>query len=108
MKVTYYGHSCFAIETKGKIIVTDPFISPNPLAKSIDVNAIQADYIAVSHGHEDHVADLVAVAVATIVASIPIVRYRGIAAQLIQRHASSEDIATPLAASSRTRSKAES
>lgn len=62
MKFTYYGHSCFAIETAGKKILFDPFISPNELAKDIDVNSIEADFILVSHGHGDHVADLVQIA----------------------------------------------
>jgi len=37
MKITYYGQSCFMIETKGKTILTDPFITYNELAKDIDV-----------------------------------------------------------------------
>ncbi len=62
MKFTFYGHACFAIESGGKKFLFDPFISPNELAKDIDVNSIEADYILVSHGHGDHVADLVAIA----------------------------------------------
>ena len=62
MKITYYGQSCFAIEMKGKTILTDPFISGNPLAKDIDVNTIPADYIALSHGHQDHTLDAIAIA----------------------------------------------
>jgi L-ascorbate metabolism protein UlaG (beta-lactamase superfamily) len=62
MKTTYYGHSCFAVEAAGKTLLFDPFITPNPLAKNVDVNKIAADYILVSHGHEDHLADCVAVA----------------------------------------------
>ncbi|MGN6510691.1 MAG: metal-dependent hydrolase [Chitinophaga sp.] len=58
MKFTYYGHSSFAVEISGKKIVFDPFITHNELARSIDVNRIEADYIFVSHGHADHVADL--------------------------------------------------
>ena len=65
MKVTYYGQSCFAIETKGKTILTDPFITYNELAKDIDVDSIHADYIAVSHGHQDHIADLESIATRT-------------------------------------------
>ncbi|MGZ4055239.1 MAG: metal-dependent hydrolase [Bacteroidia bacterium] len=62
MKITYYGHSCFGIEVNNKHILLDPFISPNELAKSVDINAIKADYILVSHGHYDHVADLIDIA----------------------------------------------
>ena len=62
MKVTYYGHACFSVVVGGKTLLFDPFITPNPLAKSIDARKIQADYILVSHGHEDHLADAVEVA----------------------------------------------
>ncbi|SFE10607.1 L-ascorbate metabolism protein UlaG, beta-lactamase superfamily [Chitinophaga sp. CF118] len=62
MKFTFYGHSSFAVEIKGKKIVFDPFITHNELAKSIDINKIEADYIFISHGHDDHIADLVTLA----------------------------------------------
>lgn len=60
MNFTYYGQSCFLLEADGKKFLFDPFITPNPLAKDIDITTIEADYILVSHGHGDHVADLVA------------------------------------------------
>ncbi len=62
MKLTYYGHACFAVEAGGKPLLFDPFIKPNPLAKDIDVSNIAADFILVSHGHADHVADVVDIA----------------------------------------------
>lgn len=62
MKITYYGHSCFAVETEGKVILFDPFIQPNPLAGDIDIKKIKADYLLISHGHEDHIADAVFIA----------------------------------------------
>lgn len=62
MQFTYYGHACFGIETGGEKFLFDPFISGNELAKDIDVKKIEADYILVSHGHGDHVADLVDIA----------------------------------------------
>lgn len=62
MKFTYYGHACFAVEVGGKNLLFDPFITGNPLAKEIDPQKIAADFILVTHGHGDHVADLVAIA----------------------------------------------
>ncbi len=62
MRLTYYGHACFSIEVEGKILLFDPFITGNELAKDIDVNSISADYILVSHGHQDHTLDLVTIA----------------------------------------------
>ncbi len=61
MKTTYYGQSTIMIETGGKKLLFDPFITPNPAAKDIDIHSLKPDYILVSHGHGDHVADLVAI-----------------------------------------------
>jgi L-ascorbate metabolism protein UlaG (beta-lactamase superfamily) len=57
MKVTYYGHSCFAVDVEGSTLLFDPFISGNPLARHIDVARVSADYILISHGHDDHMED---------------------------------------------------
>ncbi|ETZ19429.1 metal-dependent hydrolase [Pedobacter sp. V48] len=62
MKYTYYGQSCFLLEADGKKFLFDPFITHNPLAKHIDIKSIEADYILVSHGHGDHIADLIEIA----------------------------------------------
>ncbi|MHA3787377.1 metal-dependent hydrolase [Flavobacterium hauense] len=62
MKTTYYGHSCFAVEVNGKHLLFDPFITPNELAASINVDEVKADYIFVSHGHFDHITDVVRIA----------------------------------------------
>ncbi|MGA2802115.1 MAG: metal-dependent hydrolase [Verrucomicrobiota bacterium] len=62
MKVTYYGHACFSVGACGKTLLFDPFISGNPLAKAIDANKVPADFILVSHGHGDHLADAVEIA----------------------------------------------
>lgn len=62
MQFTYYGHSCFSIRVNGKILLFDPFITGNELATAIDINLIEADYILLSHGHFDHVADAEAIA----------------------------------------------
>jgi len=62
MKFTYYGHSCFLVETNGSRILFDPFITKNELAKHIDIEQIACNYIAISHGHFDHIADVVAIA----------------------------------------------
>lgn len=65
MKLTYYGHSCFLVETGGKKLLFDPFISGNELAGNIEINSIEADYILVSHGHSDHIEDCAAIAQGT-------------------------------------------
>jgi L-ascorbate metabolism protein UlaG (beta-lactamase superfamily) len=62
MKFTYFGHSCFQVEIKGKKILFDPFISYNELAKEVKLEQINPDYIFLSHGHADHIADCVSIA----------------------------------------------
>jgi len=60
-KLTWYGHAALGLETGGYKLVIDPFFSGNPAA-SISPEAVEADFILVSHGHGDHVGDGVAIA----------------------------------------------
>jgi L-ascorbate metabolism protein UlaG (beta-lactamase superfamily) len=62
MKITYYGHSCFALDTGSSKILFDPYISENELAAAIDIDTISADYIFISHAHFDHILDAVRIA----------------------------------------------
>ncbi|HRC15725.1 MAG TPA: metal-dependent hydrolase, partial [Bacteroidia bacterium] len=62
---TYYGHSCFGVNVSGVNVLFDPFIRHNELAKDINVDAIPASYVLLSHGHEDHVADALDIATRT-------------------------------------------
>ncbi|MDQ3292382.1 MAG: metal-dependent hydrolase [Bacteroidota bacterium] len=57
MTVTYLGHSCFLFDFDGVKVLTDPFITYNDLAKSIDKEQITCNYILLTHGHQDHMAD---------------------------------------------------
>lgn len=58
MTITFYGHGCFGFAMGGKQVLIDPFISPNPKAEHINVEEIPADYLLLTHGHQDHVADV--------------------------------------------------
>lgn len=62
MKFTFLGHSCFTVELNGQTLLFDPFISGNPKASHIDIGNLTADYILISHGHGDHIADAVPLA----------------------------------------------
>ena len=62
MKITYYGHASLGIEVAGKTLLVDPFISANPAASMIDINSLSADYILVTHAHNDHTFDVEAIA----------------------------------------------
>lgn len=85
MKATYYGQSCVEFDFNGTKVLLDPFISYNPLAKDINVDAIKPDYIFLSHGHMDHVADMAQIQknsqamVATVVETAAWVRAQGVA-----------------------------
>ena len=59
--ITWYGHACFLIETGGTKLLTDPFLTGNPLAP-VTADDVQVDYILVSHGHGDHVGDTIPIA----------------------------------------------
>ncbi len=61
VKLTWYGHACFLIEAGGAKLLTDPFLSGNPLAP-VKAESVRPDVVLVSHGHGDHVGDTVAIA----------------------------------------------
>lgn len=62
MQLTYYGHACFQVTIGGEKILFDPFITYNEFAKDIRVDSIETDYIFLSHGHADHIADCISIA----------------------------------------------
>jgi L-ascorbate metabolism protein UlaG (beta-lactamase superfamily) len=80
MKYTWWGHSCFTVEVGGKKLLFDTFITSNPMAAKVDIETIEADYILISHGHFDHIADAVAIAQktgATVIGSYEITEWLG-------------------------------
>lgn len=81
MRLTYYGHSCFGVElADGTKLLFDPYITPNGLAKDIDVESIPADYVLLTHGHFDHMADAEAILKRTgakLIANFEIVTWYG-------------------------------
>ena len=62
MKITFYGHACIGITVNDVHILVDPFISGNPKASHIDINTLKADYILLTHAHQDHILDVEAIA----------------------------------------------
>lgn len=78
--ITYYGHATFTMDVDGTKLVIDPFFAPNNEASPVTAAEIEADYVLVSHGHWDHIADAVAIAKrtgATVVSNAEIATWMG-------------------------------
>lgn len=77
MRLTYFGHSCFLVETTTARLLLDPYLDDNP-ASPIKAADVSCDYLLVSHGHEDHTGDVLKIAKrcgATVVANYEIAEY---------------------------------
>lgn len=62
MKITYHGHSVLSVVTDdGTKLLFDPFINGNPLT-DLEANKVETDYILITHGHSDHIGDMVEIA----------------------------------------------
>jgi L-ascorbate metabolism protein UlaG (beta-lactamase superfamily) len=73
-ELTWLGHGSWSIRVGDIHVLLDPFLNDSPTAP-IKADAVKADYILVSHGHFDHVADVTAIAHrtgATVVANFEI------------------------------------
>jgi L-ascorbate metabolism protein UlaG (beta-lactamase superfamily) len=71
VQITFLGHSGFLFSDGTHTLVVDPFLTGNPVAKT-KPEEVQCGWIALSHGHGDHVGDTVAIAKrtgATLIAS---------------------------------------
>jgi L-ascorbate metabolism protein UlaG (beta-lactamase superfamily) len=74
MQIQFLGHSAFALEHEGKTVLVDPFLTGNPQA-AVTADEVVADAILLTHGHDDHYGDTVAIAKrtgATVVAIVEI------------------------------------
>ena len=59
--LTWLGHSAWRLDTADLKVVIDPFFTGNPSA-TLAADQIEADYLIVTHGHGDHVGDVVSIA----------------------------------------------
>jgi L-ascorbate metabolism protein UlaG (beta-lactamase superfamily) len=60
-RVCWLGHACLLLESDGRRVLIDPFLTGNPAAAA-RAEDVPADFILVSHGHGDHVGDTVPIA----------------------------------------------
>lgn len=61
MNFTFLGHSCVLLETVKHTIIIDPFLTGNPVA-AMSASDVKADFVLLTHGHNDHVGDAFAIA----------------------------------------------
>jgi L-ascorbate metabolism protein UlaG (beta-lactamase superfamily) len=61
MKITWFGHSCFRIETGKSVLLIDPFLKGSPTFQKSGVSFETATkgvtHVALTHGHDDHIGD---------------------------------------------------
>jgi len=78
MKITYHGHSCLTIEMEnGQRVMIDPFITGNPLT-DLTAEEVKTDWLLITHGHSDHIGDMIPIAKenqATIISIVEIADY---------------------------------
>lgn len=55
MKLTWYGHSCFMLESRAGRLVFDPYADDFP--RGLKLPALTADVVLCSHRHDDHCAE---------------------------------------------------
>ena len=60
-ELTWLGHGSWLITTGSHTLLLDPFLTDSPTAP-VKADDVPADYILVSHGHFDHVADVAPIA----------------------------------------------
>lgn len=59
MRIQYLGHSVLMVETKGKRLILDPFITGNPQCPISVEELPKVNYVLVTHGHGDHIGDTI-------------------------------------------------
>jgi L-ascorbate metabolism protein UlaG (beta-lactamase superfamily) len=63
LAITWFGHATFLLKTPGgKRVMFDPWLKGNPSCPDSMKKPPKVDLILVSHGHSDHMDDLVSVA----------------------------------------------
>jgi L-ascorbate metabolism protein UlaG (beta-lactamase superfamily) len=62
VKLTWLGHATFLLEANGKRVLIDPWLKDNPACPDDLKDPGGVDVIAITHGHNDHMADALDIA----------------------------------------------
>lgn len=62
MDVRFFGHACFGLTDGESHVLIDPFLAPNNPVANVTGDEVNPDTILVTHGHVDHLADVVGIA----------------------------------------------
>ncbi|MEZ5077072.1 MAG: metal-dependent hydrolase [Solirubrobacterales bacterium] len=65
MEIKFHGHACFELSDGETTVVTDPFLKPHNPAAVHTAEELEPTHIGITHGHADHVADAVSLAMRT-------------------------------------------
>lgn len=79
VRLTFHGHAAWSLDSDGVKILMDPFLSGNPTA-DVGPDDVEADYILITHAHDDHVGDTVEIAKrtgATVISNFEIANWCG-------------------------------
>ncbi|MDX2202715.1 MAG: metal-dependent hydrolase [Hyphomicrobiaceae bacterium] len=103
MKLIWFGHSCFRVETGNSVVLIDPFLKGNPTFEKSGVKWSDAvdgvTHVALTHGHSDHVGDageICKAKAATLIANFELAMYvKGKGAEKLEPMNTGGSIYTP-------------
>jgi L-ascorbate metabolism protein UlaG (beta-lactamase superfamily) len=79
LDITYLGHSGFLLSDGEHRLAIDPFLTGNPVATQ-SADDVECGFIAITHGHADHVGDSLSIAKrndANVIAAFELTEYFG-------------------------------
>jgi L-ascorbate metabolism protein UlaG (beta-lactamase superfamily) len=92
MEIRYIGHATFELSDGDTTVLIDPFLAPNNPKATLSADDVNPTHIVVTHGHGDHIADVVPVAKRT---GAPVVAIVELAEELSEALGDDHDVRNP-------------